>query len=75
MPSSDNLQNAALNSNELQTNTNSLVQQSMFMSLYVLFISFPVRHTDNFRIDRRHCIGDLMAQAMIRKLLCGELDR
>ena len=27
------------------------------MLLYALFISFPVRHTANFRFDGRHCIG------------------
>ena len=35
------------------------------MLLYALFISFPVKHTDNFRFDGRHCIGDLMANAMV----------
>ena len=45
------------------------------MLLYALFISFPVRHTDNVRFDGRHCIGDLMARAMIRKLLYSEFDR
>ena len=37
----------------------------MFMSLYALFISFPVRHTVNFRFDGRHCIGDLIAHTII----------
>ena len=41
----------------------------MFMLLYALFISFPVRHTNNFRFDGHHCIGDVMTRAMIRKLL------
>ena len=45
------------------------------MFLYALFISFPVRHTANFRFDGRHCIGDLMANAMVRKLLYSEFDR
>ena len=45
------------------------------MLLYALFISFPVRHTDNFQFDGRHCIGDLMACSMIRKLLHSEFDR
>ena len=39
--------------------TRSSVHQSNFMLLYVLFISFPVRHKDNLRFDGRHCIGDL----------------
>ena len=55
--------------------TNSRVQQSMFMSLYALFISFPVRHTVNFRFDGRHCIGDLMAHTIIRKLLYNEFEQ
>ena len=74
-PPRDNLQNAAQNSNVSQKTTNSLVQLSMFMLLYALFLSFPVRHTDNFRFDGRHCIGDLMAHAMIRKLLYSQFDR
>ena len=45
------------------------------MLLYASFISFPVRNTDNFRFDRRHCIGDLIAHAMVRKLLYSEFDR
>ena len=45
------------------------------MSLYALFISFPVRHTVNFRFDGRHCIGDLMAHIIIRKFLYSEFDR
>ena len=45
------------------------------MLLYVLFISFPVRHTANFRFDGRHCIGDLMANGMVRKFLYSEFDR
>ena len=36
-------------------------------------ISFPVRHTDNFRFDGRHCICDLMAHAMLRKLCSVDL--
>ena len=55
--------------------TNSRVQWSMFMLLYAMFISFPVRHTDNFRFDGRHCFGDLMAHAMIGKILYSEFDR
>ena len=55
--------------------TNSRVQQSIFMLLYALCISFPVRHTNNFLFDGRHCIGDLKAHAMIRKLLYSEFDR
>ena len=39
-----------------------------------LFISFPVKHTANFRFDGRHCICDLMANAMVRKLLYSEFD-
>ena len=45
------------------------------MLLYAFFISFPVRHTANFRFDGRHCIGDLMANAMVRKLLYSEFER
>ena len=45
------------------------------MLLYALFISFPDRHTVNFRFDGHHCIGDLMANAMVRKLLYSECDR
>ena len=45
------------------------------MLLYALFISFPVRHTVNFRFDGRHCIGDLMANVMVGKLLFSEFDR
>ena len=67
------LQNTAPNSNVSQKTTNSRVQQSMFMLLYALFISFPVRHTNNFRFDLRHCIGDLMTHAMIRNFLHSEL--
>ena len=57
--------------------TSSNVQQPVFMLLYALFISFPVRHTDNFdgRFDGRHCIGDQMAHDMIWKLLYSECDR
>ena len=44
------------------------------MFLYALFISFPVRHSVNFRFGGRHCIGDLMANAMVRKLLYSEFD-
>ena len=55
--------------------TNARVQQSMFMSLYALFIQFPVRHTVNFRFDVRYCIGDLMAHTMIRKLLYSEFEK
>ena len=66
MSSHDNLQNVAQNSHVSQKSTNSRVQQSMLMFLYALFISFPVRHKDNFRFDGRQCIGDLMAHAMIR---------
>ena len=47
----------------------------MFMSLYALIISFPVRHTVYFLFDGRHSIGDLMAHAMIRKLLYSVFDR
>ena len=75
-PFRDNLQNAAPNSNYHKKSTNSpRVQQSMFMLLYALIISFPVRHTANFRFDGRHCIGDIMANAMVRKLLYSEFDR
>ena len=74
-PFRDNLQNAAQNSNYHKKITNCRVQQLMFMLLYALFISFPIRHTANFRFDGRHCIGDLMASAMIRKLLYSEFDR
>ena len=74
-PSRDKLENAAPNSNVSQKSTNSRVQQSMFMSQYALFISFPVRHTVNFQFDGRHCIGDLMAHTIIRKLLYSEFDR
>ena len=74
-PSRDNLENAAPNSNVSQKSTNSRVQQSMFMSLYDLCISFPVRHTNYFLLDGRHCIGDLMAHAIIRKLLYSEFKR
>ena len=66
-PSRDDLGNAAPNSNASQKSTNSRVQQSMFMS--------PVRHTVYFLFDGRHCIGDLMAHAIIRKLLYSEFDR
>ena len=45
------------------------------MLLYALFISFPVRHAANFRFDGRHCIDDLMANAMVRKVLYSEFDR
>ena len=45
------------------------------MLLHALFISFPVRHTANFRFDGRHCIGDLVENAMVRKLLYSEFDR
>ena len=51
------------------------------MLLTALFISLSVRHTANFRFDGRHCIGDLMADAMVmadtmvRKLLYSEFDR
>ena len=50
-PSSDNLQIATPNSNVLQKSTRSSVHQSCFMLLYVLFISFLVRHKDNFQIS------------------------
>ena len=40
---------------------------------FVYFI--PVRHAANFRFDGRHCIGDLMENAMARKLLYSEFDR
>ena len=42
------------------------------MLLTALFISFPVSYTANFRFDGRHCIGDLMANTMVRKLLYSE---
>ena len=42
---------------------------------FVILKFSVVRHTDNFRFDERHCIGDLMARAMIRKLLYSEFDR
>ena len=42
------------------------------MLLYVLFISFPVRHTDNFRFDGRHSIGDLMALTMVWNCVCTQ---
>ena len=74
-PSSDNLQIATPNSNVLQKSTRSSVYQSSIMLLYVLFISFPVRHTDNFRFDGRHCIGDLMAFTMVWKFLYSKCDR
>ena len=45
------------------------------MLLDALFISCPVRHTANFRFGGRHCIGDLIANAMVRKLLYSEFDR
>ena len=45
------------------------------MLLYALFISFPARHTDNFRFEGHHCIGDLKSHAMIWKLLYSEFDR
>ena len=45
------------------------------MLLYALIISFPVRYTANFRFDGRHCIGDIMANAMVRKPLYSEYDR
>ena len=46
------------------------------MLQHALFISFPVRHTDNFRFDGRHCIGVLIIKhIMIRKLLYSEFDR
>ena len=47
--------------------TRCSVHQSMFMLLYALLITFHVRHTDNFRFVRHHCIGDLMAHTMIWK--------
>ena len=71
----NNLKNAARNSNYHKKSTSSRVQQSMFMLLYALFISFPVRHTANFRFDGCHCIGDLVANAMVRKLLYSAFDR
>ena len=58
-----------------QKSTNSRVQKSMFMLLYALFISFPVRQKADFRFDGRHFIGDLMANAMVRNLLYSEFDR
>ena len=70
-----NLQNAAPNSNYHKKSTHSRVQQSMFMLLYALLISFPVRHTANFRFDGRYCIGDLMTNAVVRKLLYSQFDR
>ena len=45
------------------------------MLLNALFISFHVRHTANFRFDGRHCIGDLKANGMVRKVLYSEFDR
>ena len=39
----------------------------MSMLINALFISFPVRHTANFRFDGRHNISYLMAHAMIRR--------
>ena len=74
-PSRDNLENAAPNSNISQKSTKSCVQQSMFMALYAFFISFPVKHTVYVLFDGRHCIGDLMAHAIIRKLFYSEFDR
>ena len=58
------MQNAAKNSNVSQRSTHSRVQHSLFMLLYALFISFPVRHTDNFRFDEHHYI---MVRVMLRK--------
>ena len=43
------------------------------MLIYALFISFPVTHTANFRFDGRHCIGDLMENAIVRKLFTVNL--
>ena len=45
------------------------------MLQYALFMSFPVRHTANFRFDGRHCIGDLMAHVMVWKIVYNEKDR
>ena len=57
-PSRDNLQIAAPNSNASQKSSMSRIQQTMFMLLYALFVSFPLRHEYNIRYDGRHCIGD-----------------
>ena len=38
------------------------------MLLYALFVSFPERHSNTFRFDGRHFIGDVMAHAMIRNI-------
>ena len=48
---------------------------NVHVTMYALFISFPVRHKSNFRFDGRHCIGDLMANAMVRNILYSEFDR
>ena len=64
-PSRDNLQIDAPNSNVSHKSTSSNVLHSIFILLYALLISFPVRHTDNFRFDWRHCIGDLMAHTNV----------
>ena len=50
--------------------TRSNVQQSIFMLhvVYALFISFPVRHTDNYWFDVRFCSCDLIAHTMVWKL-------
>ena len=46
------------------------------VNVHVRFVySFTVRHTANFRFDERHCIGALMVNAMVRKLLYREFDR
>ena len=74
-PPCDNLQIAVPNLNVSQKSTRSRVNPSMFMLIYALFISFHVRHTDNIRFDGRHCIGDLIAHAMIGKLLYSKFDR
>ena len=53
-PSHDYLQISVSNSNASQKSIMSRVQQTMFVLICSLFISFPVRHTDNIRFDGRH---------------------
>ena len=46
-----------------------------FIIIYPLFISFPVRHTNYFRFHWRNCIGDLMANTMVWKILDSLCER
>ena len=74
-PTSDNLQITAPNSNASQKKYKVQCSSVKIHVTILLFILFPVRHTENFRFDGRHFIDDLLALTMVWKFLYSECDR